>query len=211
MDERQDIGKEPRNELKKAKLHDVVPEPVSTTTINSMANPKDRAKETDGASQFKPAARRPNTKEVKKIIAYAVGAGIQVCMDNHFYTINGELRRQLEGGAIGSELTGEVSRNFMLNWDRRFKKKLKDLGISTDIYKRYVDDIFTGLNSINKGWKYNVKDNKMVFNNNDRDNNKTDKVHTAEVLVQCGTTPSYDGIFGNSNGIFTGFFFGKQC
>ena len=32
-----------------------------------------------------------------------------VCMNNHYYTINGKLRCQLSGGAIGSELTGEVS------------------------------------------------------------------------------------------------------
>ena len=124
-----------RDELKKAKLSEIVPEPMSTTTTNSMANPKDRAKETDGASQFKPVTRRPNPKELKKLIAYAVAAGVKVCMNNHYYTINGTLRRQLKGGAIGSELTGDVSRNYMLNWDNIFRRKLKGLGIHLEIYK----------------------------------------------------------------------------
>ena len=43
---------------------------------------------------------------------------------------------------IGIELTGEVSRNYMLNWDNKFRRKLKVLGIHLDIYKRYIDDIF---------------------------------------------------------------------
>ena len=77
----------------------------------------------------------------------------------------------------------------MLNWDNMFKRKLKSLGIHLDIYKRYVDDIFTGLNHINKGWKYNSKLNKMEFNQNDKDTDiKTGEERTAEILVTIANT-----------------------
>ena len=47
----------------------------------------------------------------------------------------------------------------MNNWDKRFLKKLQDLGLKTDLYARYVDNIITVLNVINKGWEFESKKN----------------------------------------------------
>ena len=75
----------------------------------------------------------------------------------------------------------------MLDWDDKFINKLKELGINTDIYKRYVDDIFTGLNFINKGWSF--RDNRMVFSEHDKMNDdKPDEIRTAEILVNIANT-----------------------
>ena len=80
-------------------------------------------------------------------------------MENHFYRIDTHIRRQREGGAIGSDATGECARLYMLSWDRKFLKRLKDLGIRTELYCRYVDDILCGLEGINPGWMY---DNRTI-------------------------------------------------
>ena len=74
-----------------------------------------RTKQLEGDNQFCPTMRQPTEAEKVKIIGQAVSAGINACMGNHFYKINGEIRCQAKGRAIGSELTGEVSRNFMIN------------------------------------------------------------------------------------------------
>ena len=49
-----------RKTIKNDKLDDVVPNPVRTTTLNSMTNRTGIAKETNGDSQFIPAVRKPN-------------------------------------------------------------------------------------------------------------------------------------------------------
>ena len=69
-------------------------------------------------------------------------------MGNHFFTIGGKTYRQTDGGAIGSDLTGELARIVMLLWNEKFLAKLKDLNINPDVYKRYVDDIIMVLSKI---------------------------------------------------------------
>ena len=45
----------------------------------------------------------------------------------------------------------------MLSLDRKLKKKLKKLGLKTELYCRYVDDILCALDAINIGWDYDTK------------------------------------------------------
>ena len=103
-------------------LGNVIPIPKTKTTLNSLTNPSKKTREQNGDNQFNPTVRNPTESEVKKIIGHAVSAGIDVCMKNHYYRINGDIRCQAEGGAIGSELSGEVARNFIINWDKKFLK-----------------------------------------------------------------------------------------
>ena len=51
------------------------------------------------------------------MISMIIGIGSDVCMEDHVYSINDEVRRQMKGGAIGSVLTGDNSRLYMINWD----------------------------------------------------------------------------------------------
>ena len=46
----------------------------------------------------------------------------------------------MEGGAIGLELTGAVSRPFMMEWDLEYLSMVKESGMVMRLYKRYVDD-----------------------------------------------------------------------
>ena len=108
------------------KLQDVIPIPKNSTTLNSFTNPSTNstAKATNGDSQFFPVNKEPTKEQINKIIGLAISVGSDVCMDNHMYSINGEVRRQLKGGAIGSVLTGDNSRLYMINWDKKYKSKL---------------------------------------------------------------------------------------
>ena len=58
---------------------------------------------------------------------------VEFCMSNHFYTIGGDIRQQSDGGSIGSNLTGEVTRIYMLQWEEILKKKCKKAGLSSQL------------------------------------------------------------------------------
>ena len=138
--------------IDKHDLSEVVPVPKSTSTINSFVNPssKSRAKATDGESQFEPPKRNLTKKERDKLIGLVISVGSNVCMENHFYSIDGKVRKQLEGGAIGSVLTGDNARLYMLRWDSKYRLKLKKLGINLDLYVHYVDDTIVVCSAIYK-------------------------------------------------------------
>ena len=38
------------------------------------------------------------------------------------------------------ELTGAVSRPFMMSWDKKYLRLVREAGIQMPLYKRYVDD-----------------------------------------------------------------------
>ena len=72
-------------------------------------------------------------------------------LSNHYYTFDNQIYKQSKGGSIGSELTGEVSRVYMLRWDRKLMKKLEKLGWEVVLYKRYVDDILIAVRGVQPG------------------------------------------------------------
>ena len=82
----------------------------------------------------------PRESDLNKLVGLATKKGVHTCMSNHYYTFQGEIRRQEKGGSIGSELTGEVSNIYMLRWDSKFLSRLKKLGVKIHMYTRYVDD-----------------------------------------------------------------------
>ena len=65
----------------------------------------------------------------------------KVIMNNHPYTLGGNLRVQEGNGSIGDRATGIIAQMVMVSWDRKFKNKLKELKIIFDLVKRFIDDI----------------------------------------------------------------------
>ena len=51
------------------------------------------------------------------MIALAVVNTVSTTIRNHFYTFGGDLHRQKDGSAIGSDLSGEIARCVMGLWD----------------------------------------------------------------------------------------------
>lgn len=78
------------------------------------------------------------------MIALALEYGVKTVMGNHTYRFNNETYLQSDGGPIGLELTGAISRVFMLHWDRLFMEKIEeatsDIEWNLYLYMRYVDD-----------------------------------------------------------------------
>ena len=58
----------------------------------------------------------------------------------HTYKVADDIYQQLAGGSIGLELTGAVSRPFMLRWDYLYKTNARKAGMEIKMYERYVDD-----------------------------------------------------------------------
>ena len=85
-------------------------------------------------------ARSPGCRQRKKMLALAISQGIRVCLENHTYKVGDRVFLQKEGGPIGLELTGALSRSFMKRWDQIYLKKVKDAGMKMLMYERYVDD-----------------------------------------------------------------------
>ena len=60
-----------------------------------------------------PLPREYSKKEGKVLVAKAIMIGIETSFSEHVYKFNGDLYKQMEGGAIGVRLTGEVARVIM--------------------------------------------------------------------------------------------------
>ena len=75
----------------------------------------------------------------------------------------------------------------MLLWDIKFLKKLSQLGIEPDLYKRYVDDLIMILDVI-KNMKYCPRSDAMVPTDENDNMNDPDDVYTFETLVMIANS-----------------------
>ena len=107
-----------------------------------------------------------SSADVRLLLGYACAESTKIVMGNHFYTINGELKRQNDGGSTGMDLTVEIASLCMLVFDILFNKKCVKLNLNVTLYKRFVDDIDEVLNEISEGWVYDIASDQMVFNLN---------------------------------------------
>ena len=73
---------------------------------------------------------------------------------NNVYTFNGEERIQKKGSPIGLDLSGEIGRLEMGDWDLKMAEKLENNGISVECNGRYVDDVDTIIETIPHGWRW---------------------------------------------------------
>ena len=101
-------------------------------TVES-ANNKDKSWEAPQRSASK--------GEEKVMFAEVLSILTKVIMNNHPYTLGGNLRVQEGNGSIGDRATGIIAQMVMVSWDRKFKNKLKELKIIFDLIKRFIDDI----------------------------------------------------------------------
>ena len=87
------------------------------------------------------AVNRPTEQQKKRMVIESIKIAVSLIMKNHVYNFNNVIYKQESGGPIGLNLTGTIAQVFMLWWDKKFKDKLKQLGVEVLLYKRYVDDI----------------------------------------------------------------------
>ena len=106
-----------------------------------------------------------------------------------------EVMVQSEGGAIGSHMTGEISRISMILWDKILIAKCKSLGITVDMYDRYVDDETVVTRVLSKGWYYDMTKDRMQFSK-EREipyMESCDTERTAKIIAEIANTIQ-DGI-----------------
>lgn len=117
----------------------------------------------------------------------------KLCISKNFYTEGGQIRLQDKGGFISSDLTGECARIYMIQWDNTLVQKCMKLGLLFDMYSRYVDDMVIVMRAIGKGWKYDVRESKLVFDSNlEKFDNLSGTKRSARLIAQIA-----DSINGN--------------
>ena len=138
-----------RAEVEFEDISDVVPIKLPGTNIRKIAREGDQSPLFDYSG-----VREVNKEDRRKLLSLGVKKAVHIVLSNHFYTFGSVIRKQSKGGSIGSELTGEIARLYMLRWDQKFLAKLRRLGISPHVYTRYVDDTFIVVDVIKPGVKY---------------------------------------------------------
>ena len=142
-----------------SELDKYLPKPKPRTTLKSFL------REQKADQFFRPNAETVNMSddEVRLLLGYACAESTKIVMSNHFYTIGGALKRQLDGGSTGMDLTVEIASLCMLIFDISFNEKCATLNVNIALYKRFVDDIDEVLHEITEGWFYDIASDKMVF------------------------------------------------
>ena len=109
-------------------------------------------------------------------------------METHIYSFKDEMKRQVKGGAIGVQLTGELAQIFMSWWDRQTKKACEEKGVRIKLYGRYVDDINTVIKKVAKGTR--IENNQLTNTEEKRreDETKEDDEITMNVFKGISET-----------------------
>jgi hypothetical protein len=102
---------------------------------------------------------------------------------NYFIT-GKEIRIQSEGGPIGLSLTGELADAFMVEWDKKVVKKIKEMGVDLLLYERYKDDIDIVAVSVENGTE--IQNGKLVINEEKIkiDEEKSDSQITMDIVKE---------------------------
>ena len=133
----------------------------------------------------------PDEEEKRKLLALAVGREVESVMRNHMFRFRGRVYKQEEGGAIGSELTCVVVKTRMIMFMRDLRNKVAELeGIEMFLGKVYVDDTALVSTSIERGWRYDKCEGKMVWSQDcaDEDVDVASDVRTAKFMVDVANS-----------------------
>ena len=92
--------------------------------------------------------------EKKKILSEVLRLGVEMMFSTHCYRFGGNVFRQTEEGPIGLRSTCAVARVVMARWDIKFKNRLKEINIKSELDGRYVDDGRLVIYAIRAGWRW---------------------------------------------------------
>ena len=180
-----------REELRQHNLDQFVPVKLSSTNLKLAAREGDQSKLFDYTHTIE-----PNEHQTRELFALGIKKATYQCLSNHFYTFSGKIMKQSKGGSIGSELTGELARMYMIRWDQKFLKKVKKLGFKVHMYLRYVDDTLIMCDSVAHGVKYDSRTNKLIWDQHtyelDQSNNTPHDLKTFQILKEIADSIDSD-------------------
>ena len=128
-------------------------------------------------SKFHPPEQVATKEQEKLMFALALEEGILAVFSSHYYSFNGDVKLQQEGGPIGLKVSGSVGKVVMLAWSRELKKKV-DIAAANipsfhlHLHKLYVDDnniaceeLPPGTRLVGEGWEVQedkVEEDRMI-------------------------------------------------
>ena len=144
-------------------------------------------------SLFVKPKRKPTQDEVRIMLAEALKVLIQEAMSNHIYTWDKTIKKQREGGAIGSDLTGELGVFIMLVWASIFIDKVKTATAhipdwELHMMQYYVDDGDWITDPLPPGTRL-IGDKFVVMEEHvEEDMEKPDDERTAKLITELGNS-----------------------
>ena len=139
--------------------------------------------ESDQEKRFAPwilPTKEPDKNTKKCLVAEALKIAVIFIMKHHVYEFDGKMMKQSKGGPIGLNLTGDLAAIYMAWWDKEFQTKIKEHGIETMIYKRYVDDIDLAVQNCKKNGN---EENHTQKKTNETPEGKREKAKEKETII----------------------------
>ncbi len=161
----------------------------STPSITYLES-ENRQTEEGMVPKWKPAPKDPpgpKTRTGKMLVTKVVVEAMKTCVRNHTYLFNGDIRKQIYGGSIGSEHINAMARVRMIHWDWKY---LETLRILIMIYDRYVDDTKQGVKRIKKGTRFGNGTLTWSKEKEEEDKDIPDDVFTFSILQEIANTIS---------------------
>ena len=94
-----------------------------------------------------------------------------------------------EVSSVGSDLTEESARIYMIQWDNTLVQKCKKLGLVFDMYSRYVDDMVIVMRAVSKGWSYDMRRNKLIYDSDlEKNDNMSGTERSAKLISQIANS-----------------------
>ena len=133
--------------------------------VDTLARPKMKIKKNEKSNWDKP-KKYPNQHILRKLVGSALEILILTVFGSHMYQFNGQFRLQLDGGATGLELTGELADLIMLWWDEEFLNQLKNLSVEVGLYTRFKDDICVFVEALSEEVRYSEEYKEFIYESN---------------------------------------------
>ena len=127
-------------------------------------------------------------REERQLVGWVLTKALEVSYKSHHYTAGGEIFKQRDGGPEGLDTAVEACDLYMLRFDDKLLKRLRELGWTLDVYKRYVDDITVVRPPLNPGWHYSVEQRKMCWSQEEASKGEAADVRSMAAIVAVANT-----------------------
>ena len=134
--------------------------------------------------------REPSEDEVRKLFTIMIKDVVSFIMRNHVYTFDKKVYKQAKGGPIGLRLTGVLAKLIIIEFGRRWKRTITELGIWVPLDGIYVDDHNIATWGVKPGVRY-CGNNKVMYFDPDSvmsDVHRSAEARTADLVTSITNT-----------------------